>query len=279
MEILLALMSALSYGAADFAGGLASRRFTAGAVTAVAQLIGMLTALVAVALFAAAGPNASELEWGALSGIGSALGTLSLYHGLSVGRMTIVASVSGVLTAAIPVIAGVALGNHLSSIAAAGIVIAIPAIALVSWQSQGQRAGARPSGLRFGVLAGVGFGLLLVALERAGTHAGAWPLIPGQIVSVLLIIPFALRGVRGAGRPTRDAVAFTIGAGVLSGLSNVLYLAATGHGPLAIVAVVTALYPAATVVLARVFLAERLTSTQLAGLVVAALSVVLVTVR
>lgn len=121
MAVVLALMAALAYGTSDFAGGLASRRFAAGPVTAVIEAVGLLTAAAAVVLFPGAAPSATVLAWGAVSGVGTAVGALSLYHGLSVGRMSIVATLSAVLTAVIPVVVGVALGNHLSGSAEAGI--------------------------------------------------------------------------------------------------------------------------------------------------------------
>lgn len=277
MGILLALISALCYGAGDFTAGLASRRLSAGIVTAAAQTMGLLAALVAVVLFPGVGPRASALEWGALSGVGSTIGTLSLYQGLAAGSMTIVATLSGVLTAVIPVIVGVALGNTLSALAAAGIVIAVPAILLVSWQP-GETRGAR-GGALYGALAGAGFGLLFIALDRAGTRSGAWPLVPGQLVSVLLLAPLAIRTLRRSERSPRPiAVTLTIVTGLLSGLANIAFLAATGHGELAIIAVLSALYPAVTVLLARAFLAERWTRHQAIGLVAAAAAVVLVSV-
>lgn len=276
MAVVLALLSAFAYGTSDFAAGLASRRFSAGPVTTVAQALGVLTTVVAVVLFPGSGPKAAALEWGALSGVGSAVGTLSLYHGLSVARMSVVATLSAVLTAVIPVIVGIALGNHLHVFAAAGVVIAIPAIAFVSWQPGVPRRGAN-AGLLYGLLAGLGFALLFIALDRAGTQAGAWPLLPGQIVSVLLIAPLGYRALGAAGRPAAWVAVLTLVAGVLSGTANLLFLAATGHGQLAIVAVLTALYPAVTVLMARTFLSERWTRLQGAGLLAAAAAITLVT--
>jgi drug/metabolite transporter (DMT)-like permease len=277
MAIVLALVAAFAYGTSDFAAGLAGRGFNAATVTGVAQALGLVTAVVAVVLFPGTGPRATALDWGAVSGLGSALGTLSLYYGLSVARMGVVATLSAVLTAIIPALVGLALGNHLRIEAGAGIVIAIPAIGLVSWEPQGQNHSAARAGTLYGVLAGLGFALLFIALDQAGTHAGAWPLVPGQLVSLLLIAPFACRGLIASGRPSPTAVELTLGAGVLSGIANLLFLAATGHGQLAIVAVLTALYPAVTVLLARAFLAERWTRLQALGLLTAAAAIILVT--
>jgi drug/metabolite transporter (DMT)-like permease len=276
MAILLALLSAAAWGVADFSGGLASRGLDAPRVTVATQTLGLITAGVAVLIFPGVGPRAAALEWGALSGVGSAVGTVSLYHGLAVGRMTVVATLSGVLAAVVPVIVGLALGNTLSLTAALGIVIAIPAIFLVSWRPEPHQNLGPWAGVPYGLLAGAGFGLLFVALDRAGTHSGAWPLIPGQLVSVLLVVPFAVRGLRQPTRLPRGPVLLTLGTGILSGTANLLFLAATGHGELAIVAVLAALYPAFTVLLARAILAERWSGSQIVGLAAAVAAVVLV---
>lgn len=279
MAILLSLFAALAYGTSDFGAGLASRRFAAGPVTGVAQALGVITTVAAVILFPGSGPKPAALEWGALSGVGSAIGTLSLYHGLSVARMTVVATLSAVLTAVVPVIVGIALGNQLHLGAGLGVIIAIPAIAMVSWQPNPPDGPTAHHGALYGGLAGLGFALLFIALDQAGTHTGAWPLLPGQIVSLALIAPFAYRGLRNAGRPSSTAIILTFGAGVLSGIANLLFLAATGHGQLAIVAVLTALYPAVTVLMARVLLSEHWTRLQTAGLLIAAAAIVLVTLE
>jgi drug/metabolite transporter (DMT)-like permease len=279
VAILLALLSAVCYGTGDFSAGLASRRYTAAPVTAAVTALGAVLACLAVLIGGARAPDAAELLWGALSGVGSAAGTFALYHGLSVGRMSVVATLSAILTAVIPAVLGVILGNRLGVLAAAGIVIAIPAIGLVSWETEEHRETGRQSGARFGVIAGLGFALLLIALDRAGTRAGAWPLVPGEGIAVLLLLPVALRSVAGHGHPTRSAAGLTALAGTLAGTGNLLYLAATGHGQLAVVAVLTALYPAMTVILARTLLAERWTRRQVAGLLSAAAAVILVSVR
>lgn len=276
MAILLALLAALAWGVADFAGGLGSRGLDAPRVALSTQALGLLAAGIAVVLFPGVGPKLSPLAWGALSGVGSGVGTMALYQGLALGRMSVVATLSGVLAAVLPVIVGLTLGNTLDAAAAAGIVIALPAILLVSWQRErNPRASAWP-GVLYGTLAGMGFGLLFIALSRAGTRSGAWPLIPGQLVSVVLIAPFALRAVRGGVEWSARAVALTLAAGIVSGTANLLFLAASGRGELAIVAVLSSLYPAFTVLLARAVLAEHWSRTQVIGLVAAAVAVALV---
>ena len=284
MSVVLALLSALAYGTSDFIAGLASRRFAPELITFGAQGLGVLTAAVAIIFFPGGGPTGSVLAWGAVSGIGSALGVLSLYRGLAVARMTVVATLCAVLTTVIPVIVGVALGNHLGIIAIIGIVIAVPAIALVSWQPSEDGARAARAGPLYGVLAGLGFALLFVALDQAGTDAGAWPLLPGQLVSLVVIAPFAYRALSKARRTreirthrrSRTIVGQMLATGILSGAANLLFLAATSGGQLAVVAVLTSLYPAVTVLLARLVISERWTGPQAAGLLTALAAVILV---
>ena len=171
---------------------------------------------------------------------------------------------------------GLALGNHLSAGEAVGIVIALPAIGLVSWQPHVEdTAGARSAAL-YGALAGCGFALLFIGLDRAGTRAGMWPLPASQAVGVCLVVPFAARGIVHAGRPELRDLSYVASSGIIAVAAALFFLLATGHGELSIVAVVTALYPAFTVLLARVVLSERWSFVQVIGLLVAASSVVLV---
>jgi drug/metabolite transporter (DMT)-like permease len=271
--VVLGLLAALAYGSSDFVAGVGGRRSSAGRVTLIAQPFGLVAAAVALALFRGAGPSKAALLWGSLSGVGSGIGTISLYQGLAVGRMSVVAPLSAVLTAVLPAIVGLATGERLSAVGLVGLGVAVPAVALVSWQphpDEGPRSGAR-----FGVLAGCGFALLFIALDRAGTQAGAWPLLPGQAVAVLVILFFALRVLDPAAQWRRAAGPGVV-AGVLGGTANLLFLAAAGAGQLAVVAVLTALYPAVTIVLARGLLGERWTRRQAAGLIAAGIAVGLI---
>src|SRR4051794_9809847 len=133
MAVLLGLLAALSYGASDFSAGLGSRRLAPGPVTLMVQALAVVTALVGVVLLPGDGPAGDALAWGALAGVGSALGTLALYRGLAVGAMSPVAACSAVLAAVLPALVGLLSGDRLSFLVALGIVIALPAIALVSW--------------------------------------------------------------------------------------------------------------------------------------------------
>jgi drug/metabolite transporter (DMT)-like permease len=278
VAIVLALMASVAYGSSDFAAGLASRRVAPESVAGVVQAVGVLTAICAVAVFPGAGPSMSAVGWGAISGVGSAVALLSLFRGMAVAPISVVATVSAVLVAVVPAIVGVALlGDHLTIAADVGIAIAIPALALVCWQpGSGDRNGGS-AGLLYGGVAGLGFALLFIALARAGTKAGAWPLVPSQLASLLLVAPFAYRSfIASPTRPSPPTTALALGAGLLAGFGNMLFLAATGRAQLAIVAVLTALYPAVTVLLARMVLTEKWTLPQAVGLLTAAAAIVLI---
>jgi uncharacterized membrane protein len=274
VAIALALSSALAYGISDFLAGVASRRWDSRLITLATQAIGLIAAAVAVLVYPGEGPDARSLAWGAASGVGSAVGLLSLYRGFARGSISVVAPVCGVLTAVIPAVVGVALGDHLGILELIGIILTIPAVGLVSRGDPG--ADGRSGGFIDGGLAGMGFGFLFVGLSQAGSAHGAWPLLPDQAVAILFTVPVALRARAIASRPDRQVVIWTLVSGVLSGGANLLYLLATHHGQLAIVGVLSSLYPAATVLMARVWLHERWNGVQVAGMAAATVAVVLV---
>jgi drug/metabolite transporter (DMT)-like permease len=278
MAILFALISAIAYGTSDFSAGLLSRRYAAEPASGIVIAFEVVFTALGVVLFHGDGPHPAALEWGALSGLGGGVGTIFLYRGLAAGAMAITGTISGVLAAVLPAIVGLALGNHLSAGAAIGIVIAVPAIALVSWSADPEARADSRTGAIYGVLAGIGFALLFVGLDRAGTRSGAWPALPGQTVALIVVAPFALRGARRAGRPQARDLGLVVCAAVLASAASLLFLSASGKGELSIVAVVAALYPAFTVLLARALLAERWSRVQATGLLVATASVILVSV-
>jgi drug/metabolite transporter (DMT)-like permease len=295
VSVLLGLLAAATYGSSDFLAGLASRRLPAIVVTAGAQALCLLVGLIAVAFYPGEGFSDKVLLWGAASGLGSAGGTFALYRGLGGGEMSVVATLSGLLTAVIPVIVGLATGDSLTALAAIGIIAAIPAIGLVSWSGSSGRAGG--SGAVWGILAGLGFGLLFVGYDRAGSDAGAWPLVVTEAVATLLTIGPAVIALRrgeavGAGEAAvglapeaaagrrsvldRQSLVLLLGAGLLAGAANLSFIIANHHGELAVVAVLTALYPGFTVILARIVLGERWSSAQKLGLVTALVATLLV---
>jgi drug/metabolite transporter (DMT)-like permease len=270
---LLGLLAAIGYGAADFVGGLGGRRTRPGVVAVLSQGCGLVAASIAVLVVPGVGPTTPVLLWGALGGVGSGIGNASLYRGLARGRMGVVAPLSAIATAAVPALIGILLGERLTALAIIGVVLALPAIALVSGFSPSTFP--RTVEVGWGFLAGGGFALLFVALDLAGTGSGAWPLVPGQAVAVIVSLAISWADL-GRGVSWRPALGAGALAGLLAQAANLLFLAATGAGQLAVVAVLTALYPAVTVVLAAVLLRERIDRYQLGGLAIAAVAVTLI---
>jgi len=275
--VVLAVASAVAYGASDFLGGLLTRRLSPWLVAACAQLVGF-AALLVVAATVGGSPTSGALWWGALSGVGSGAGTFFLYRGLGNGLMNVVAPLSGVGAALLPVVVGVFAGERPSSLAWLGICCALPAIWLVSsgGSAVATEAGASGAGVRDGLLAGVGFGLLFVALGQVPAAAGLWPLAVGQGVAATVLVGGAV-AVRA---PWRTASRAPLRGAALVGLTAVaattLYQLATRVHLVSVAAVLTSLYPALTVLLAVVFLRERVSRVQALGLGLAAASVVLV---
>ena len=277
--ILLALGSALGYGAADFIAGWLARRSHYGRVALVAQLVAGTACLVA-SLAVGGQPSGASLAWGAVSGVGSGLGTLALYRGLARGRMSIVAPLSGVLAAAIPALLGLVLGERPGSAAMSGLALAFPAVWLTARTEEvgGSTSGpGMSSSVVDGVLAGLGFSVLFIGLQRAGRGESLWPTAVSQLVAALPMLALHARSLRP--KPEAQDGWLRLGpvlAGVLVAVAAICFFLGTQRGLLTVVAVLTSLYPAVTVALARWLLAERIGPWQGVGLALAGLSVALI---
>jgi drug/metabolite transporter (DMT)-like permease len=272
----LAVMASIAYGAADFLGGLATKRgSTVFSAVVWSQAAGLVLVLLALPFLPPASPTAADLAWGAATGLAGGIGLAFLYRGLAVGVMSVVAPVTAVCAVIIPVVVGVALGERPTGIAAAGVALALVSIVLISQSGnveEGKRAG---TGVPIAIASGIAIGIFLVCLQRTGRSAGLWPLVPARIVSVSFI---ALAGLIAREKllPRRESWSIVAGGGALDMVANVFYLIAVRQGPLAIVATLTSLYPAGTILLARIVLAERLRLVQQAGVACAVLAIVLI---
>jgi drug/metabolite transporter (DMT)-like permease len=289
MEIVLALGSAIAYGVSDFTGGVLAKRAHVFAVILLSQLISCAILLLVLPFW-----NGSfsweAVQWGAAAGVAGMSGASLLYRGLAIGRMGVVAPITAVLAAAIPVTFGLAAGERPGSVALIGVVMGLAAVVLISSaprpnfdngaSQNSPRALVRPGGP--GVLealgAGMGFGLFFILLDRAPAESGLWPLAGTRIS---LIASAALLAViaRASIRPTARMGGRLAWLGIINLAADLLYLLATRGGLLSLVAVITSLYPAATVALARVLLNEHMVRQQLLGATCAALSVCLIALR
>ncbi|WP_459545680.1 EamA family transporter [Nocardia sp. X0981] len=266
----LALASAAAYGVSDFAGGLLARRIDLRVVAVLGQLGGLAVALAAAPLFSGRWDGDSML-WGVLSGLGTGMGMLFLFRGLSRGAMSIVVPVSAVTGVALPVLAGVLwLGERPAALSWAGVAVAIPALWLVS--HGGGDADGPSAGTGDALVAGVGIAVQYLALAQSDPVAGLWPVVAGRLAAILALLPL-LSGTRE--RPRSGILAWSLATGAAAAIALICYLLA-GREQLVVIAVVlSSLYPIIPVVLGLVVLGEKLTRVRTAGLIIAMLAVAL----
>lgn len=275
MSLLLALGAALSFGLADFIGGITSKRAGAWAVALAAQL-GGTTALVLAGLVVPGAPDAGDCGWAMAAGVANGFGTAFLYRGLARGRMAVVAPVSGVAAAVVPVTVGLALGERPSSLVWLGMLSALPGIWLVARDPVAVLDSPRAvNGWSDGVLAGLGFGTLFVFLARIDEGSGLWPLALNQLVAAAAVVAVAT-SLRAPWVPREPVAWVGVVSGILGGSATIAFLYATYGGYLSVTAVLASLYPAFTVLLAATLLRERVHRTQALGLALCVGAVVLV---
>jgi drug/metabolite transporter (DMT)-like permease len=276
--VVLALVSALAYGSSDFIGGLVSRRSSAWSVAVVVQLSSAVTALVA-ALALGGDPEPPDLVWAAVGGVGSGVGVGFLFRGLGRGRMSVVAPVSAVGAALLPVVVSVAVDGWPPAAVLLAIATGVPGIWLVSRVSEAadHTSTTRSSGLLDGLLAGVGFGVMFLSLDQVAAGAGLWPVAVSQAVSAAAAALLAT-AIGVPWWPLRGAVWKAAWAGPLGTVALLCFLLATQAGSLTVAALLSSLYPAATIVLALVVLHEHVHRAQVVGLLLCGVTVGLVAV-
>lgn len=275
--IVFALLSATLYGSADFLGGLATRRSSVMPVMIFSQLAGLITLLLALPFLPPTTATHADFAWGALAGGALGIGLMLLYQGLATGKMSVVAPVTAVLAVVVSAVAGIVLGDRLSLSASLGVVLAIGAITLIS-QDGPQKATREPGlgiALASALLAGVLIGVFFAALKQSSPTSGLWPLVSARLAA-LVVLGFVACWRQSPLRVGRDAVWLIVVGGALDILANVLYLLATHVGMLTIAATLTSLYPASTILLARLVLGERLRRIQITGLACAVVGVALI---
>jgi drug/metabolite transporter (DMT)-like permease len=265
MPELLALSSAVVFGLVHFLSGLLARRAGSYAVAVLGQLGGLVLVGGSAVLVPSSGLVVSDLAWGALSGLGTGIGVAFLYRGLSIGNMSVVVPLSDVGALVLPVVIGVLLlGDRPTLLAWVGVAAAIPALWLVS-RTGAATDPAAATGTLDGLVAGAGFALQFVAISRVDLDAGLWPVFAARVLAVVTITALAVHR-RASLRAPR---ALILPAGVVGAAGSgaiVLYLLATQQQILTLATVLTALYPAIPVLLALLFLRERVTDHQVVGL-------------
>ncbi|WP_426404787.1 EamA family transporter [Streptomyces sp. R-07] len=271
IALLLALGSSLAYGCADFFGGLGARKAHVLRTVMIAAPASLAVELL-LWPFLGASFDTGALTWGAASGVASAAAFALLYRTLAIGPMNVLSPVTALVSAMLPVGVGLLQGERLGVTGLIGLPLALAAVVLVS---AGHDSGTeRPSrtALLLALGAGAAIALQLVCLHQAPPDSGVAPLIVGRAVSSAVTLAAAAVMYRRLGSE-RPAYGLSAAAGVLDSVANLLFLLAARGGDLAVVAVITALYPAGTVLLARSVLAERIHRGQLVGLGTAAVAV------
>jgi drug/metabolite transporter (DMT)-like permease len=309
LAVLLALASAVGYGGSDFAAGLASREGSVIRVTLVAEVVSVVLLLLVVPWVSTGVPSMPSVGWSIAAGVGGIVGAMALYLGFRAAAFSVAAPLSAVASAAFSVLAGLLFGERPSGLALAGIVLALPAIVAVS-ASPGQdptvdparadddaptaptepaepaesaaggrrtAAGHHIAGVLYGLAAGAGFGVLFIGLNRAGSGDDLWPLAIAQLAGLATVLLFGL-AQRNLRLPSARASWLGTLAGLAGGAGTLCFFVATHAGLLAVTAVITSLYPAGTILLARLLLGERLTTVRIAGLGLAGASVALIAV-
>lgn len=240
--------------------------------------------VVAWLLLSPANAAVADLVWGAASGVAGAAGVLFLYKGLADGRMSVVAPLTGLVAAGIPVVVSPLLGEVPSALALVGIVIALAAIALVSREGDPHSEDrtvavmTRQAMIVVAIASGTCFAGLFLLLDQTSADSGLWPLVANKAAAIVVIGMYGLAIARTGLRVPRPAFGTVLACAVAGTMAEVLLVLSLQKGLVAIAAVLTSLYPGSTVLLARFVLHERLRTDQLAGFVLAAVAVTLIAV-
>jgi drug/metabolite transporter (DMT)-like permease len=308
LAVLLALTAAISFGCSDYVAGRAARR--AGTVVSVAftaEVAKAVLVILVVPFVSSKNPSAPSLAWGAAAGVSGGVGEMALYLGFRHAAFSVVSSVSAVGAAMFPVLAGFLFGERPGAFSLVGIALTLPAImalsarpgkANASKKCERDAATSAPGGTNacnpvaypnpeirkgpaagvvWGLAAGAGFGLSLIGLNRAGSRTDLWPLAIAELAAVAIIActAAAIGELKLPPTGTRRLSALT---GIMGSLGIFSYFLSTHRGLLVVTAVIYSLYPAATILLAKVLSGERLTSVRIIGLCLAAVSVGLIAV-
>jgi drug/metabolite transporter (DMT)-like permease len=278
LTVILGFATSLVYGFADFFGAIASRKIKAVTVTFVAGLSG-LSFLLTLSIFMGADFSQEAIFWGVLAGVASAAAMSALYASLAIGPISILSPLSAVVSAVVPMLVGFAQGDRFSIWGLLALAAILVAIFLVGFVPGDDVRLPSAKGLILGTAAGVGIGIVLICLDQAPVNSGLSSVILLRAVAATLLGTFTLfmflksrRVNTQEARPQRAPFKLWIAvvlAGLFDSSANVFFLLASRIGSLSVVSVLTALYPLGTIILARIFLKEKIAKTQMFGILIA----------
>ena len=278
LTVILGFATSLVYGFADFFGAIASRKIKAVTVTFVAGLSGLAFLL---SLSIAMGANFSQeaILWGVLAGVASAAAMSALYASLAIGPISILSPLSAVVSAVVPMVVGFAQGDRFSIWGLLALAAILVAIFLVGFVPGNDVRLPSAKGLVLGTAAGVGIGIVLICIDQAPADSGLASVILLRAVAATLLGAFTLlmflksrKPASAEPKPQRAPLklwAAVFMAGIFDSSANVFFLLASRIGSLSVVSVLTALYPLGTIILARIFLKEKIAKTQMIGILIA----------
>jgi drug/metabolite transporter (DMT)-like permease len=277
---LLALLSAIFVGGADFLGGMTSRSENGVRVAAFASAVGLPLALVVSLAYGAEQVSDADVGWSAAAGVFVSLGLGAFYIGMGRGLISVVAPVAAVTGAIVPVVYALVQGERPGPVALVGLVIAFVAVTIVSLAPSEQHPGHDAVVDRFVIAlslgAGLFFGLFYIAFSRVSEEAGMWPVTIERLAATIVLVLLVLALARGSILGMRRVLPAVVAIAVLEIAATVPLLVALQRGPVAVASVVASLYPVTTVLLAGLVLRERLSRVQHAGVACALVSVALV---
>lgn len=273
-DVALIAWATLLIGSADFFGGVAARRSAPMAVAAWSQALGV-PGLVAIAAAVGGSLIATDVALGLAAGAGSALGVSALYIGFTRSAVGVVAPTAATTAAVVPIIAGLVLGERPGVVAAIGIGAGIGAIILVG--STPADTSRTSEGLMLGLVAGLGFGAMVIAYAATSVESGLWSAVSGRMAAAVLTTT-AVIVTRANPRIIRTARVPTVLAGVLASVGMAAFVTVSQTADLIVLGVALGLFPTVTVLLAALFIRERLLPTQWMGVGLAAVAVTLISV-
>lgn len=278
LSVLYGLMSAIGWGAADFTGGLASKRSQPYQVLLLAEVAGAVPLLIAALVLHEPLPGWQTWAWAAAASTVGTAGLLFLYRALAGGHMTIAAPVSALLAAIIPVVVGAVTQGIPAPITLLGFFLALASIWIISQNGDSPDRHLTLHNLQLPFIAGLFFGFYFVMIQHATQEAFFWPLVSARLAGTLIMIAYAL-ALRGAMLPQRSTWLLVMLGGVLDVGGNFFYVLAARTGRLDVAAVLGSLYPASTVLLAWMLLKERISRLQVGGIALALAAIALLTVQ
>ncbi len=273
MPIVWGLASAASWGLGDFGGGLAAKRGHVYSVVIPSNAVGIAVLSGLALLRAEPVPLAADIRWAVAAGVCGGIGVVALYRGLANGRMGVVAPVSAIVTAILPILFGLFTQGLPAAQRVAGFGAALVAVWFVSRTGQATTLQLRDLGISS--LAGLGFGGFLIFMAQVQSSSILWPLTFARSASLLLMLT-AVALTRQKALPARSQLLLPALVGLLDTGGNAFYLLAAHAGRLDIAAVLSSLYPAETVLLAWFLLKEPISRIQSIGIAITLVAIGLI---